>query len=326
MLACLALRHLELAQSMGAPSDVLLGKAKLHEKQLHQHNGRVPLASFARLWRATSECLPDPGIGLQIGSATQVSALGLIGYAMVFSANLGAALQRLARYARVLCDELEVTLSPDGFTTWIEVRWSPELGAFRPAIDAWLAFLRAACCEVTAGAIAPVAVRVPYRQPADTRTQLFFGAPIQFNVLSPGLCLRANDLARPLPRADENLCSHLDELAEQRVTSVEEDRCIAASVRKALQSDLSRSTRPSVERTARALGLSARSLQRRLRAEGTTFITVLERLRRDLAIPLLRDGMLTVAQVAFLLGYADPGSFERAFRKWFGTCPRDARA
>jgi AraC-like DNA-binding protein len=72
--------------------------------------------------------------------------------------------------------------------------------------------------------------------------------------------------------------------------------------------------------------MSARTLQRQLSQEGTTFAALLTDLRRELAPALLRDGRHGVAEVAFLLGYEDPSAFRRAFKRWFGRSPRSLRA
>jgi AraC-like DNA-binding protein len=83
---------------------------------------------------------------------------------------------------------------------------------------------------------------------------------------------------------------------------------------------------PSLDRVASTLGVSARTLQRQLREEGTSFAGVLTELRREMAPALLRDGRLAVSEVAFLLGYEDPSAFQRAFRRWFGRSPRAFRS
>ena len=71
--------------------------------------------------------------------------------------------------------------------------------------------------------------------------------------------------------------------------------------------------------------MSDRTLQRRLRQEGTPFAALLADLRREMAPSLLRDGRLAVSEVAFLLGYEDPSAFARAFHRWFGRSPRAHR-
>ncbi len=96
-------------------------------------------------------------------------------------------------------------------------------------------------------------------------------------------------------------------------------------MRKAIWRNLS-DGRPNLEHTAKMLGTSVRTLQRRLREEGQTFADTLETLRRDMAAGLLRNRELSVYEIAFLLGYSEPSAFQRAFRRWRGVSPRQFRA
>jgi AraC-like DNA-binding protein len=80
-----------------------------------------------------------------------------------------------------------------------------------------------------------------------------------------------------------------------------------------------------LHKAASFLGVSTRTLQRRLREEGTTFAELLEEFRRKMSLHLLRDKSLAVYEVAFLLGYSDPSAFYRAFRRWCGSSPYEYR-
>src|SRR5262245_20347220 len=110
----------------------------------------------------------------------------------------------------------------------------------------------------------------------------------------------------------------------RRVAALGGEDTLRDQVRRLLWSELSAGV-PDLEGVGRVLGMSPRTLQRRLREEGTTFSGVLTQLRHDLARPLLGDGQLAVAEVAFLLGYEDPSAFHRAFRRWSGRSPRALR-
>ena len=83
--------------------------------------------------------------------------------------------------------------------------------------------------------------------------------------------------------------------------------------------------KPSLEHAAKALGTSVRTLQRRLKSEGTTFAALLEELRRELASGLVRSKDLAIYEVAYLLGYSEPSTFYRAFRRWHGVSPLEYR-
>jgi AraC-like DNA-binding protein len=80
-----------------------------------------------------------------------------------------------------------------------------------------------------------------------------------------------------------------------------------------------------IDSVARALGLSRQTLYRRLKAEGTTFEALVERVRRRLALRFIRDEGLTVKEAAWRLGFAEPSAFSRAFKRWTGRSPTGMR-
>ncbi|MBK6533536.1 MAG: helix-turn-helix transcriptional regulator [Deltaproteobacteria bacterium] len=80
-----------------------------------------------------------------------------------------------------------------------------------------------------------------------------------------------------------------------------------------------------LKRVAAQLRMSERSLQRRLADEGESFDAIVDALRRDLALRYLADPKIAVAEVAYLLGYSEPSPFHRAFKRWTGRTPAEAR-
>jgi AraC-like DNA-binding protein len=278
-----------------------------------------------RLWHAVAARQRDPTFGLRLGTTTRAREFGLVGYTLAYSPTVGAALQRLTRYDRILSDTLVVELEAQDAVTWVRVAVEPALHAFRPAVDFRLAALLAVCREIAAAPIVPLAVQLPYRRPADVRAyERFYGAPLAFGALTTAFLLRNADLARPVIASDATLTGYLDRLAEHSLAALGGEATLRARVRRVLWVELSAGV-PSLAGVGRLVGLSPRTLQRRLRAEGTTLTAVLTQLRHDLAGPLLRDGRLAVAEVAFLLGYEDPSAFHRAFRRWSGLSPRAFR-
>jgi AraC-like DNA-binding protein len=222
-------------------------------------------------------------------------------------------------------DALVVQLEETYEGTWVRLDVQPAIRAFRPAADARLAVVLAICRELARAPIAPLAVQFPYRRPDEVEEyQRFFRGPLEFGAVSTALRLGKDDLLRPVVSADETLGGYLEQLAEQVLKTLGEERTIVDQVRRVLWQELSEGV-PELDEVGRRLGLGARTLQRRLRARGTTFAGVLMQLRRDIAPSLLRDGQLAVTEVAFMLGYEDATSFHRSFRRWFGQSPRAFR-
>jgi AraC-like DNA-binding protein len=324
-LARLALVHFEGVSRFGLSRAQLLCAAGLSEDQLRDPDGRIPLSAIERLWRTTTARSSDPLLGLRLGANVRTRQLGLVGYTLVFSRTLGAALERLARYSHIVSDALVVELGEDADATWIRLDVQPALRAFRAAADARLAALVAMCRELVGSPIAPLAVQFPYRRPNDVSAyEKFFRAPLEFRALSTTFLLMREDLARPVVWSDEALTGYLERLAGQVLHELGAQRTIGDQVRRVLWRQLTDGA-PDLSHAARWLGMSSRTLQRRLHEEKTTFAAVLADLRREMAQPLLRDGRLAVSEVAFLLGYEDVTSFQRAFRQWFGVSPRAFR-
>jgi AraC-like DNA-binding protein len=324
-LARIALMHLERATRCGVSRAELLREARLDEAQLSDPDARVPLSATIGLWRAITSRVPDPALGLRFGSDVRVREFGLVGYTMAVSRTVGTALRRLTRYDRILSDALVFELDVEGEATWARLDVHPALHALRPAADARLAALLSVSRELAAAPIVPLAVQFPYRRPEDVREyERFFRAPLEFGAPTTALLLRSDDLARPVACSDETLAGYLDRLAEQALAALGSERTLRDRVRRLLWTELSDGA-PDLDHVARVLGMSARTFQRRLRSEGKTFAALLTEFRRDMAPALLRDGRLAVAEVAFLLGYEDPSSFQRAFRRWSGLSPRAFR-
>jgi AraC-like DNA-binding protein len=321
-LARLVLMLVERTARWGLSREDLVRQARLDESQLDDPDRRIPVSAVVRLWRAIATRATAPTIGLRLGKDVRVREFGLVGYTMVCSETLGAALKRLERYDRIVADTLNVHLDARPETTWVHLDVRSPLRAFRPAADARLASLVSVCREISVHPLDPLAVRLPYRKPEHVAEyQEFFRAPVEFGALATAVLLSAEHLRYAVSHCDEILANYLDRLAEQLLSPADAHTTVREQIRRLLWSELPDGV-PALETLARRLGMSSRTIQRRLREEGATFHQVLVDFRRDAAPALLRDGRLAVSEVAFLLGYEDPSSFQRAFRRAFGVSPR----
>jgi AraC-like DNA-binding protein len=284
----------------------------------------VPLLAIINLWRYVSEHVDDPGVGVRLGATIRTRDLGLVGYAMYYSDTLLHALVRLARYIRIVNEAIQIKLEPDGDNLRVVLEAHPALDAIRHPVDCRLTTVLAYARELTGVDLVPVAVRFPYRRIETLGAhKRFFRAPLEFGCSRSELVFRQRDVDRPVQAADETLTGYLDGLAHDVLEGLAEGSFVD-KVRRVVWSELS-GGQPTLQRVATQIGVSVRTLQRRLGEQGTSFATVLERLRRDLAIHLLSDRSLAVYEVAFLLGYSEPSTFSRAFRRWHEISPQAYR-
>lgn len=320
-IARIPLGMLDYAARRGCDRAELLREAGLHEDVLREPDRRIPASRIVSLWHALVARLPDPALGIHIASDIDLRRWGLVGYVMAHSPTLERALRRFERYGRILTETLRVHLAGGE----LRIDSEPQLVALRHPIDARLALIVGAARQIAGADLDPSAIRLPYPRPVDTSAHArWFRCPLQFGAEHAAVVFSPQDLGREVSTADETLASYLNRLAEVVLKSLSAGDSFVTRVRRALWSDLSEG-RPSLARSARTLGTSPRTLQRRLDQEGTTFARVLDAFRREMAAGLLRDPELSVSETAFLLGYSETSAFHRAFRRWYGTSPRDFR-
>ncbi len=325
-LARLVLAILDQAPGLGLDPAELMREASIDELDLSDPDSRVPFAKTLRLWRAIVERRPDPTVGLRLGAAVTVRELGLVGYAMAHSATLGEAWRRFSRYCRIISDAIRVHIAEAADRARVDVEAHPALDALRHPVNARLACMLAVSREITGTDVTPVEVSFPYPRPPSTRDYArVFGCALRFGRPPAAIVFRREQMGLPIAASDPTLAGYLDELASEKVRSLTQEESLSGKVRQAMWRRLSTGA-PSLSQIASDLAISERSLQRRLRRHGTSFASLLEDLRREVATELLGDRRLAVYELAFLLGYSEPSAFNRAFRRWTGSSPLRYRA
>ncbi len=314
------------ARQFGLEPDQLLRDAGFRSRELQDPDARVPVSKLGRLWALIAGRVPDPAVGLLIGEAREERNLGLVAYTARFSPTLGDALQRLVRYSQVVVEDWVVSLRRQDDRVVLTLERGFSFNPIRPPVDFRLTAVLTGARKLTGVTIDPLEARFPYPAPASLAAQQrVFRCPLIFDASHPQLVLRVEDLALPIPTRDTTLLSYLDRLADEALRELTQEDSFTHAVQRALWHELS-SGAPSIDRVASRLGVSGRSLQRRLAEEGTSFSVELDRFRRDMAQRLLRENDVAIYEVAYLLGYADPSAFHRAFRRWHGASPRHFRA
>jgi AraC-like DNA-binding protein len=173
--------------------------------------------------------------------------------------------------------------------------------------------------------VVPRAVRFRHPAPADTREHTaLFRCTVEFRAQYTEIDFDDASLDAPLPHANETYCLIFQGQVERALARLPGKSGTAVQVRAAARA-LLLGGQCTLSGTARTLGMSVRTLQRRLRDDGTSFGELLDSLRRELATEYL-DKRLTVSEIAWLLGYAEPSAFHHAFKRWTGTTPEAVRA
>jgi AraC-like DNA-binding protein len=188
-----------------------------------------------------------------------------------------------------------------------------------------LAALLTASRELSGVDVVPAEVAFTYAQPPSTTPyREHFRCPLRFSAHSGRLVFRRSDLDLAVVGADETLAGYLSNYAEQVLASLVHGETMRHRVRAAIWSLLGDGL-PSLKQVAEAVRMPPRTLQRRLAAERTSLQREIEGVRKTMAFAVLRHPSMLIEDVAFLLGYAEPSTFFRAFKRWTGTTPRQFR-
>lgn len=323
VLAQLVANIVELAAREGVPRELLVEAAGLNRVDLTDGNARVAHAHLIAVWQIVARAIHDPDVGLRWASVGQPRDLGLLGYVMSFSGTLGTALARAHRYCRVLHGALDLHLHPERDGRVAVTVAESTVG--RCMEDFRLGLLVTLCRQFTRSDLSPTEVSFHYPRPPGThahaklfRCELRFGRPVSQVVFA------ARDLGRPIPRSDESLAGYLSAQADTLLRSLVGGTTTRDRVRAVVWNALSEG-KPTLQRVAGALRLAPRTLQRRLAEEGTSLQNEVDNVQRSVALAVLRDRSLPIEEVAFLLGYEEPSTFFRAFKRWTGTTPQQYR-
>lgn len=310
---------LQIGAALGIDRGELLAEAGLREVDVVDRDGYLPLRAQVELGQALARRRPGVNLGLVGLDYFRVSTLGVLGYVVSHCATLGEALAAFARYQTLLSPAVRWRIDTGGRPRVRIEAAQPLQGLGFPLetqVGAWVVIGR----QLTEREWSPVRVRLRHR-PAGPAHELAerLGCPVEFGAEVNELELPASVLELPVVGARPELQPSLARLVEslQSPAGAEE---FSERVRALLLEELPRGLTTKDE-AARRLGVSPRTLGRRLHDDGTSFRELLEEVRRRLAQAWLADPSVAIHEIAYLLGYSDPSAFHRSFRRWTGRTP-----
>ena len=312
----------------------LLQRAGLSEGDFEgRPSRRVLAAAQGRFLELAAEAMDDGAFGLHLAEETDPRDAGILFYIASGAKDIGEALALFARYVRIVNEavRLKLTRTPQGLTIEIHVTGLAR-HRVRQNLEFGIAMILKALRDAAGRRVRPARVAFAHARSSDLREfERFYLCPVEFGraaneAASSDVLEFSNDtLAVPLVTADPKLIEALqpfcDKAASERSTP---KGTLRAAVEKEAERLLPHG-KANVETVAKALGLSGRTLSRRLADEGATFGEVVDRLRRSLALQYLKEPGFSLCQIAWLVGYEGSTSFTHAFRRWTGRSPSVAR-
>jgi AraC-like DNA-binding protein len=315
------------AKAHGVDPRALLPTANLTIQQINDASARFAVRDQISFLNLVAVALQDDHLGFHLALSPDLRELGFLYYVSASSGTLGDALYRLARYSGIVNEGVAPKLL-DGGNFGISFHYVG-VGRHldRHQIEFFMTILVRLCRHLTGVRLVPTRVRLTHRLEGDpSELTEFFGAKVEFGASVDEVLFEPAIRNMPVVSADHYLNKILikccDEALDRRPSKRGPFR---ASVENAIVPLLPHG-KAKLDEIARRLGVSERTLARRLAAERLTFSGVLERLKFDLAERYLADKDLSISQVAWLLGYQEVSSLTHAFKRWTGLTPRKARA
>lgn len=317
----------ELGLAFGVP-EAKLASLELSREVLHDPDASVPEdAVYGHLERVHAHLEGDrfAEFVVELARQHQTTTLGLPGFAVRTAHTVRDGLAVLHRYQHLTNTLATFDLvERDDVARLTEHRLGPPSLGSRLATDVSMMVSVQIARELAEGEFTPTAVELRSPDPVPSAYLEHAGCPVHPGAPDGAMTFPRTLLEQPLPTANADMRAYFEAELDKRDKVSRATPPIVIELRRVLADQLMRGL-PSLASAAEALGISSRTLQRRLSAEGASFADVLEKLRRDLAKAYLHNPTYTASEVAFLLGYSETSSFYRAFRRWTGTTPEAYR-
>ena len=311
---------LQAASLQGFTETEVLNQANIATEKLSE--GRLSLTETLSIWRAVEELTADSLFGFHMGLSLKPTQFQLIAFTMLSSPTLGEAIEKILKYQRLISDGGDFTLVASD-NNEISLIYKPTAENFSyHQIDAVMAMVVSFARWLLDRNIVPQAILFSHgEQGGLVEYQDFYACDIEFNQKHNSIVFPAALLKEPLPGYDPQLASMHENMADNQLQSLSNPSIVIR-----LQQLLATSTEAiSRDRLAEQMGMSGRSLQRKLQEQGSSFQQVYDDYRHQKAVDLLQDNNLSLLDISLQLGFSESSTFYRAFKRWQGITPGEYR-
>lgn len=309
----------------GADPDAIFTEAGLDAALRNEASARYPVEKARKAWQLAADYIKDPCFGVRAGASWLPGDLYALGYAFLSSRTLHIGLKRIVRYNEVVDQVINFTVEEDDEHLIISYENSRKDLTTPPALeDARWSTVLTMCRAAKPEGVSPAKVELTHApMNCSKEYESFFGCPITYSQQRSTMSFKSADVEQALTAVNTEVAAINENALKDYIGRLHEDdlqhraaRVIAEQLACGHLND---------DKVAEALFMSSRTLQRKLSAEGTTFKQVLESIRKKLAMEYLKDEQLSFSEISYLLGYSEQSSFTRAFKRWTGASPSQAR-
>lgn len=314
------------AARLGLDTDALLAAVGIDRSVIDDPDARLPREKVAALWQGAYAASGDPDLALHAAEALRFGAYRVVDYLAGAAATVGIALEQVSAYFPVINSVVRLPIAQEGDVVTMGIVSPDDPQALsRPYVEYTFAAVVLRVREATGVRFPLQAIDIGFPAPASAAEhERIFGCPVRFATATSALRVARDVWDTPSTRADPDLFGVLADHARILGEKVPTEAPEVTDVRRAIVAQLKGGT-PSLDRVAKQLAMSGRTLQRRLQEHGVSYADLLDSTRAEAAKAYLKDRHISLTEVAYLLGFAEQSSFSHAFRRWTGQAPTDFR-
>jgi AraC-like DNA-binding protein len=311
--------------SLKVDTDEFLRSLGLDPANIKSPDTYIPIETYLLIQDEAAHYTNDPYFGLHMGEFAEAGSWSILGYMMMNCSTLGEAFEKSARYSRIIGNLIEANAHLR--LNKIKVVFStpphaPKMSrhCFESTFSSSVRMMR----SLTGVQINPLKVTFIYPPPESlSEYDRIFGCPVLFGQKENSFTIDLAVVYTPILFANPDLLEYFENYAQDFLAEMGRKDEYTRTVTKIILARLDDESL-SIEKVAKEMAVSVRTLQNRLEAEGVVFSDLLRDIRSRLARKYLRENY-SVEQITYLLGFSEPSTFRKAFKKWSGVTPREYR-
>lgn len=286
---------------------------------------RLTTAQVAALFDECVKLTGNPAIGLTVARFMHPSSIHALGYSLLASSSLRDCCLRMVNYFRLVSEQAELATIEEEYRFYLRTRIISDALALESQ-DAWHAFVVRLFRLIYKPDFEPVSVSLARPCPPGYEAQYkkSFGESLTFDTPYWEICIATTDLDVPLSGGNREIALQNDQIIENYLTAMNKAD-IVSRVKQVIVQSLP-SGQCSKKQVADEMAMSTSNLQLKLAERGYSFQDLLGQVRATLAKAYMEQGLVSLTEMSFLLGFSDSSSFTRAFRRWTGKSPRQYRS
>lgn len=292
----------------------------LNADMLEEPSRRIPIGDYQKMLLQAGELAKDPDAALHIGECIKPGQYGVLGYSVMSCKTAQQAFDRHMRYENLVSDrsistyhfeDKQVRLSWDTGDLPVDRAMAEE------NIASWITFTR----WVTGQSLSPSVIKFTHPEPEDlTEYRRIFGCELLFAQEMVEVIFPNSYMDMPIIQHDPVMREMMDAYADRLLNELSQCDEFIAQIRQLMIEAMAEGG-VSLDLIAEQMSLTPRTLQRRLSEQGENFKSLLDKVRKELALTYINQPFIDLAELAYLLGFSDQTAFQRAFKKWTGSSP-----